>query len=360
MTNYTFDPSVEQIFATLLHGATLYIIEKEVKLNKKLFTKYINDNQIHIVNMVPTLFKELLLDQDKLESINILISGGERLDDDLKNTLLQKGYELYNHYGPTETTVDALVTKCVIDKKVVLGKPIANTKCYILNKQNTIVPIGVVGEICISGDCMARGYLNRPELTEERFIPNPLRIHLFIDGERLYKTGDLGRWLSDGNIEFMGRIDSQVKIRGFRVELGEIENQLSSHEAVRDAVVIAKEDQGQNYLCAYIVLNSEISMRDLRRYLTNLLPDYMIPAYFMLLDEIPLKSNGKIDYKGLPGPDGNALRSTAYVAPTSEIEVELAKIWSDVLGIEKIGIQDNFFDLGGHSLKKRPHLSQSL
>ncbi len=215
----------------------------------------------------------------------------------------------------------------------------------------------MVGEICISGDCMARGYLNRPELTEERFIPNPLRIHLFIDGERLYKTGDLGRWLSDGNIEFMGRIDSQVKIRGFRVELGEIENQLSSHEAVREVVIAKGRSRSELFVCVYCS-KFEISMRDLRRYLTNLLPDYMIPAYFMLLDEIPLKSNGKIDYKGLPGPDGNALRSTAYVAPTTEIEVELAKIWSDVLGIEKIGIQDNFFDLGGHSLKATSFISK--
>ncbi len=331
--------------------------QKEVKLDKVRFLNLIKENQINIVDMVPSAMKELLLDVDKPKSVQVLISGGERLEEGLKDQLINKGYELYNHYGPTETTVDAIVSKCSVSNKVVLGKPRSNVRCYILDSQNHVVPIGVIGEICIAGDCLARGYLNRPDLTEESFIVSPVQI----PEKRIYKTGDLGRWLADGTIEFIGRVDSQIKIRGFRVELGEIENQLAGHEKVRDAAVIAKEDgAGHKYLCAYVVLNAEISMSDLRRDLAMKLPDYMIPAYFMVLDQMPLTSNGKIDVNALSEINGDLIRSSEYVAPRNEIEEKLATIWSELLGIEKVGIDDNFYELGGHSLKATAFIAKTF
>jgi acyl carrier protein len=208
-------------------------------------------------------------------------------------------------------------------------------------------PIGVAGELCIGGDGLARGYLNRPELTGDRFVCNP-----FIAGGRMYRTGDLARWLPDGNIEYLGRIDHQVKIRGFRIELGEIENRLVKHEAIKEAVVIAKEDgNGAKYLCAYLVAGRELTVKELREYLGQELPEYMVPSYFVQLDRLPLTPNGKIDRKALPQPEGNIQTGVEYVAPSNATEEKLAKIWREVLGLEKIGINDSFFDIGGNSLK---------
>ncbi|MGB7605480.1 MAG: condensation domain-containing protein, partial [Lutisporaceae bacterium] len=212
-----------------------------------------------------------------------------------------------------------------------------------------VQPVGVVGELWVGGDGVARGYLNNPELTAEKFIENP-----FVQGERIYKTGDLARWLSDGTIEFIGRIDNQVKIRGFRIELGEIENELLKHKDIKEAIVIAKEDNsGNKYLCAYIAGEAELGGKEFREHLSKNLPDYMIPAYFIQLEKLPLTENGKVDRKALPEPetDGSIATGTEYVAPTNEIEEKLAEIWSEVLGIQKIGINDSFFELGGHSLK---------
>ncbi len=353
MTNYTFDPSVEQIFGVLLNGAILYLIRKEVKLNKELFRGYINENQINIVDMVPSALKELLLNEEKLDSVKVLISGGEKLEDLLKDELLSIGYDLYNHYGLTETTVEALVSKCSLNKKVVLGNPISNSKCYIVDKWNKPVPIGVIGEICISGVGTARGYLNNPDLTGEKFIPN-----MFVSGERMYRTGDLGRWLSDGTIEYYGRIDSQVKIRGYRIELGEIEDRLREHQLITEAVVIDREDQDQiKYLVAYIVTKEEVESSMLRTYLAETLPQYMIPAFFLQLEKMPLTSNGKINVKALPLVDGQ-LQSREYIAPRDEVEEQLSAIWSEILNVERIGITDNFFELGGHSLKATSMISK--
>ncbi|MGB7606207.1 MAG: condensation domain-containing protein, partial [Lutisporaceae bacterium] len=260
-----------------------------------------------------------------------------------------------NNYGPTENTV--VTTSFVVDKEydnIPIGKPIANTQIYIIDKETKLQPIGVPGELCIAGESLARGYLNNPELTAEKFIENP-----FVKGQRLYKTGDLARWLPDGNIEFLGRIDKQVKVRGYRIELGEIENQLLSYNDIKEAIVIAKEDKQNNkYLCGYIVAAREDIISDLRKHLAKELPEYMIPAYFIQLDQLPLTANGKIDIKALPEPDDSMSTGIEYAAPTNEIEEKLVVIWQEVLGIEKVGINDNFFELGGHSLKATNMLSR--
>jgi hypothetical protein len=232
--------------------------------------------------------------------------------------------------------------------EVSIGKPVDNTRIYIVNEKNNLQPTGVVGEILIGGDQVARGYLNREELTKEKFITSPFKA-----GERLYKTGDLGRWLPDGSIEFIGRKDDQVKIRGYRIELGEIEHALLKHKDIRQAVVVAKQIQNnEKELVAYITSNSEQNTSDLRAYLITALPDHMVPAYFVQLEEMPLTPSGKIDKKGLPDPEGLELSSgIAYVAPGNELEKKLVGIWEKVLGKKNIGMNDDFFDLGGFSMR---------
>ncbi|UCH95501.1 MAG: amino acid adenylation domain-containing protein [Candidatus Aminicenantes bacterium] len=395
MSDYTFDPSVNQVFGALLSGAVLYLVPEEFVLDSKIMRRYIENHQIHIINFVPLVLNEILGQNPKLESIRVVLSGGERLDESIKDNIIKRGYELYNQYGPTETTIDALVSKCS-PGKVNLGKPISNVECYILDKDNHVSAIGVIGEIWIGGAGVSRGYLNNPVLTAEKFdhdlwdcqdyhdekllqgvqaprrgepkmakcfAPYAMRhapcAMLSPPGRRrqkIYKTGDLARWLPDGNIEFLGRMDSQVKIRGFRIELGEIENQLIKHEGIKESIVILKEDEnGEKYLCAYIVglgpVEKTPAVSELKKYLFQELPGYMVPSYFVQIDKIPLTPNGKIDRKALPDP-GIKL-GEAYIAPRNEEEQKLVQIWSEVLGIEKdiIGIDSNFFELGGHSLK---------
>ncbi|MGC2064077.1 MAG: amino acid adenylation domain-containing protein [Thermodesulfovibrionales bacterium] len=237
-TIFSFDVAVEEIFATLTSGASLFIPEKEEILDKDKFLTFIKENRINIAQFVPITLREFLADTDKIESLNIVICGSEALDELLKERILQKGYALYNNYGPTEITVDALSSRCG-KGKVSIGKPISNKQCYILDKRLNPVPIGIAGELCIGGAGLARGYLNRQELTAEKFIPNPFSKE---KGERLYKTGDLARYLPDGTMEFLGRIDNQVKIRGFRIEIGEVEAVLGLHPSVRETVAIDREN----------------------------------------------------------------------------------------------------------------------
>jgi acyl carrier protein len=233
-----------------------------------------------------------------------------------------------------------------------IGKPIANSTVYIADKYGYLQPVGVPGELIVGGDGVARGYLNNPELTAEKFLSVSYRTHRSYISKRIYKTGDLARWLTDGNIEFLGRIDQQVKIRGFRLELGEIESVLQTIEGIKESVVIVREDNtGQKYLCGYIVSDEEKDLREIKNSLSRILPAYMIPAYFLQLDKMPLTPNGKIDRKVLPIPELK-LEET-YVPPGNEREEKMVEIWSEILGIEKevIGIHDNFFECGGNSLK---------
>jgi acyl carrier protein len=258
-----------------------------------------------------------------------------------------------NGYGPTETTTFA--TWYEINKlndgaeTVPIGRAIANTDVHVLDPGQQLVPVAVKGELYIGGDGLARGYLNRPELTAEKFVPHPFSA---TPGERLYRTGDVVRWNEAGEIEFVGRVDHQVKIRGFRIETGEIEAALIAHESVRESVVLVREDApGEKRLVAYVACDPETTVQQLRSYLRERKPDYMVPSFFVLLDHLPLNANGKIDRPALPEPTSeDAVASEAYVEPRTPAEQKLAGIWTRVLGIERIGINDNFFDLGGHSL----------
>ncbi|NOQ28047.1 MAG: amino acid adenylation domain-containing protein, partial [Bacteroidales bacterium] len=341
-TDFTFDPSIEDVFGSLTAGGSFYIADKESVLDVGEFSRVADEFGITMMNTVPSLLKELLAGA-KVESLKTVISGGESLDIRLKENLLAKGYNLYNNYGPTETTVDCLSDQCLSSESISLGKPIANTKVYILDKYNEMVPQGVTGEMCIAGDCLSQGYLGDEILTSEKFIT--------IHGERIYKTGDIGKWNKDGKVEYLGRVDNQVKIRGYRIELGEVENALLKHEYIKDGVVIDIEENRKKYLCAYIVKENDFNVEEIRTYLSLSLPDYMIPSYFVELDSLPLNNNGKINRKVLPYPEIKV--GGDYVAPSNEIEEKLVKIWSEVLDVpqEEISTTANFFAIGGHSLK---------
>ena len=356
---YYFDASIKQIFASILNGHCLYIISEDIRKDGGELIKYYEKNKIEIADGTPMHMKMMLnsklFKKNNLE-IKQYIIGGEALS---LNTIkgfyqdlgtFDKPY-ISNVYGPTECCVDSSIyliepQKVNNSTKILIGKPMVNCQIYILDIYNNVIPIGMPGELCISGDGLARGYINQPKLTAEKFVENP-----FESGTKMYKTGDLARWMPDGNIELLGRIDNQVKIRGFRIELGEIENRLLQHVDVKEAaIVLKKSKENEKYICAYVVSEREISDLNLKSYLKESLPEYMIPAYFVQLDVMPLTSNGKLYRKALPEPNV-ASNLNEYEAPRNEVEHKLAKIWSEILDIEKVGINDNFFDLGGHSLK---------
>ncbi|QUI24147.1 amino acid adenylation domain-containing protein [Vallitalea pronyensis] len=343
---FGFDASVWEIFPYLVVGASLYIVDKETRLDIQKLNDFFEENHISI-GFLPTQMYEGFKEIDN-KSLRILLTGGDKLKD-----YKEGPYQVYNNYGPTENTVVSTsyrMTEYV--HNIPIGKPIDNTRIYILNKRDELQPIGIPGELCIGGEGLARGYLHRPALTKEKFVDNP-----WIAGERLYKTGDLARWLPDGNIEFLGRIDHQVKIRGYRIELGEIEAQLIQHDKIKEAVVVAKEDESSNkYLCGYIVVDhewkvQELKVQEIKEYLAKELPDYMIPSTYVELEKMSLTANGKIDRKALPEPDDNSNTGAAYMAPRNKTEERLADIWQEVLGLEKVGIKDNFFEVGGDSIK---------
>ncbi len=357
-----FDTSVKQVIQ-LLYGHTLEIVPESLRFDGSALLSYLQRRRIDLFDCTPSQLG-LLIAAGLLDS-NIapqqILVGGEPINESTWQTLIAaKNIHFYNVYGPTECTVDATLCDLrVSEVKPVIGKPIANTQIYILNSQLQPVPIGVPGELHIGGAGLARGYLNRPDLTTEKFIPNP-----FSDepNAKLYKTGDLVRYLPDGNIEFLGRIDNQVKIRGFRIELCEVEAVLGQHPAVREGVVIAQKDDVENKrLVAYVVPSQgqTIAVDDLRHFLKQKLPIYMIPSCFMVLEALPLTPNGKIDRKALPMPEGGFFSETeSFIAPRTPIEELLADLWAEVLGLEQVGIHDNFFDIGGHSLKATQVISR--
>ena len=346
LTDISFDPSIEDVFSTLTLGGCYHIISKEILLDNALLRQYLESNGITILNYVPTFLDELLSNYPKINSVKTIISGGEALSEQIKKNLLEKGYYLYNNYGPTEITVDALSSKVSSDS-VTLGKPIANAQVYVVSKELLIQPMGVVGELVISGLGVARGYLNQLELNKEKFMPNP-----FVKGERMYLSGDMACWLPNGEIKYLGRKDSQVKIRGNRIELQEIENTIVQFsEDIEQAILNIKETGKEKELIAYYISKSEIDKSELREFLQARLPSYMVPSYYMVLDTMPLTPNGKVNKKSLPEITTESLILKDYVAPRNKTEQELVKIWQEILDIEKIGVTDNFFELGGHSLK---------
>ncbi|CAL2092255.1 amino acid adenylation domain-containing protein [Tenacibaculum sp. 190524A02b] len=340
--NQSFDASFSEIFTTLLKGASLYIIEEYKKYDALLFKEYIETNSITVVTLPPAFLQ--LLEVEDLQ-VSTLITGGEAIPLRLAKAFAKR-CNYINAYGPTEASICATAFNENIENLVPIGRPIDNTQIYILNRTNELLPLGVIGELCIGGRGVARGYLNREELTSEKFIKNP-----FKKGDRLYKTGDLARWLPDGNIEFLGRKDNQVKIRGYRIELGEIESVLLSLELINQCCVLVKEDtMGNQCLVGYVVVKSVFNKELLKSKLSEVLPDYMIPSLWVVLEEIPLTSNGKLDRKALPEPDAFKLSTKEYISPRNNKESQISAIWKELLNIEKIGVYDDFFELGGHSL----------
>jgi amino acid adenylation domain-containing protein len=352
----SFDASTFEIWGCLLNGAKLVIMPPLVTSLAEIGQAIIG-YQITILWLTAGLF-HLMVDERlaDLKSVSQLLAGGDVLSTAHIQKLLthHPNIKLINGYGPTENTTFTccytIVDPQQITGSVPIGRPIANTQVYILDRYLSPVPIGVAGELYIGGDGLARGYLNRPDLTTEKFIANP-----FIENvtSHLYKTGDLVRYLPDGNIEFLGRLDNQVKIRGFRIETAEIEAVLNQHHLVQQCMVIAREDEpGNKRLVAYIVSTAPEAFdpKDLRRFLQQALPDYMLPSVFVPLEAFSLTSNGKIDRKALPKPVVDLQSSTTYVAPSTPIRQKLADIWADVLKVESVGINDDFFALGGDSL----------
>ncbi|RDU24928.1 non-ribosomal peptide synthetase [Anaerosacchariphilus polymeriproducens] len=343
MTDISFDVSIEETIVTLLNGAQIFIIPEEIKLNKYYFESYLIDNSINIAQFVPVTLRELLPKNKKIRSLDVIICGGDKLNSKLKDEVLNLGYSLYNNYGPTETTVDAISTKC--EKELdVIGKPISNTEIYICNEFEEILPIGVIGEIYISGVGLSDGYLNRNELTDEKFIFNKLLL------KKVYKTGDLARCLPNGNIEFIGRKDNQVKINGVRIELDDIETRLSKFELIEEAAVITKTSKkGDLYICAFYTAKNEISSENFRNYLGKYYPSYMIPKYFIKIEKFDVSYNQKINKKNLVHIKLE-VNDNLCIQPRNSIERKLIDIWKNNLGVEHIGITDKFINLGGDSL----------
>ncbi|REJ44215.1 MAG: amino acid adenylation domain-containing protein [Microcystis flos-aquae TF09] len=367
-SNIAFDAATFEIWGALLNGAKIIIIAKSVLLSPQELALSLKENQISVLFLTTALFNQLAnLVPQAFSSLRCLLFGGEAVEPKWVQEVLEKGapQRLLHVYGPTENTTFSswyLVENVASTATTIpIGKAIANTQIYLLDKNLQPVPIGVVGELHIGGLGLARGYLNRPELTQEKFIPNPFEKDEVIpptpinkggnEPSKLYKTGDLCRYLPDGKIEYLGRIDNQVKIRGFRIELGEIESLLNQNEAVQSSCVIVREDNlGDKRLVAYVVPQPEINLtiNEIRQFLRAKLPDYMVPTAFVLLDAFPLTPNGKIDRRALPVPD---LQSQGeYIAPRNPIEEKMAQIWAEVLKLKRVSIEDNFFELGGHSL----------
>lgn len=349
--SYSFDHFVEEVYPVLLKGGRLVIVKKNDVLDIDVFSNIIQKNKINIISVSPHVLYELnKLPKEKLDGVNLFLSGGDALKKEYISNLVKYGL-VYNTYGPTEATVCATYYKCVddnIDENVLIGKPISNYSIYILDQNLKQVPIGIPGEIFISGDGITRGYLNKINLTKEKYLTNPLT------GERMYKTGDMGRWLSDGNTEFMGRNDNQVKIRGYRIEIQQIESTILRFSDVKEVCVIDRDDKyGVKYLCAYFTADRVVNIAALKQYLLEELPAYMVPAYFIQLEYMPMTLNGfKVEKSELPDPHEIPNLDMGLVKPENETQRRVLKIWMEVLGRSdtEIGINNNFFDLGGHSL----------
>ena len=364
-TPYSFDVSVWEFTWPLSVGACLVVAKPEGHKDPLYLTELIQAQHISKLHFVPAMLDSFLSlgDLSACPSLKQVFCSGEALTPQQVETCFQQQskVELHNLYGPTEAAIDVSYWNCCqyqpTQRSIPIGRPIHNIQLHVLNSEHALAPIGAPGELHIGGVGLARGYLNNPKLTAEKFIENP-----YYDpanpssSRRLYKTGDLVRWLPDGNLEFLGRIDQQVKIRGFRIELGEIENTLATHELIKDAIVLAKGEASDKRLVAYVVKETAQEgeaatdlQEQLQQHLAQQLPDYMVPSAFVFLDAMPLTPNGKVDRQALPKPDPSE-HQTVYVAPRTEAEKILCEIWQEVLGVGRVGLNDNFFQLGGHSL----------
>ncbi|AFC30705.1 lichenysin synthetase A [Paenibacillus mucilaginosus 3016] len=351
-TPYTFDVSVPELFSGLLEGASLAVLPAGDEKDPRAMLQALERFEVTHVNFVPSMLRLFLeeVQTASLPRLEYVFSAGEALASETARTCLRRlpHAQLVNLYGPTEAAVYAVCAELTAqdaERGIPIGTPLANTRAYVLNAADALQPIGVPGELCLAGAGVARGYGGRPELTAERFSPDP-----FIPGGRMYRTGDLARWRPDGRLEYLGRIDQQIKLRGYRIEPGEIEARLLEIEGVREAAVVLHRDaQGDADLCAYVVCSELTDAESIRRALQRTLPPYMVPAYIMKLDRLPVTASGKLDRKSLPRPELQA--GERYVPPGTAMETGLVRIWQELLGRERIGIRDDFFRIGGHSLK---------
>ncbi len=367
VTNIVFDIFVTESILPLLNGMTVYFTNDDEVFSQSAINRIVTENGIEVLQTTPTKMKGYLFDntqKDYLSILKVIILGGEALTKGLYEELRkQTTAEIFNIYGPAETTVWSSNAK-VVSNDITIGKPIANTQIYILDKHNNPVPIGVPGELCIAGEGVGNGYLNRPDLTAERFVPNPFATEENRHGKIMYHTGDLAAWRESGAIEYLGRIDTQVKIRGLRIELGEIESVMSGFPGIHMCAVTDKRDEeGRQYLAGYYTTVSDaldsrnvltavkVDEKELRRHLTSKLPKYMVPNYFIHLQKLPMTPSGKTDRKNLPTPECRVETTMEYVAPTTELERKLCKMMEDVLDYRPIGVEHDFFSCGGDSLK---------
>ncbi|MGV6939158.1 non-ribosomal peptide synthetase, partial [Paenibacillus sp. CMM36] len=359
LASFSFDVFVGDIARTLYNGGTMVICPKDDRIDFSRLYDWIRDVQITVFESTPALivpFMQHVHEQGlDMSSLELLITSSDSCSVTDYRVLQERfgaDIRIMNSYGVTEAAIDSSfydeeLSKLPSSGHVPIGQAWLNARFYIVDSQLNPVPIGVLGELCIGGAGVARGYLNRADLTAEKFVANP-----YVPGERLYRTGDLARWMPDGNVDFIGRMDDQVKIRGFRIELGEVEAQLLTVDGIQKAIVTAWENEdGDKDLCAYVVASEALNLPDLRSTLQPKLPGYMIPTYVVQLDRFPLTPNGKIDRKALPAPEARLEGGTAYVAPRTPLEEQLVRIWQSVLNHHQIGIQDNFFEVGGHSLR---------
>ncbi len=344
-TSVCFDLSIFEMFVTLSRGGQVVIADNALHL-----PQLTHANTVTLINTVPSAMAELLRMKAVPDSVRIVNLAGEPLTEELVKEIYAttRVEKVYNLYGPSEDTTYSTYTLVRSGEHVTIGRPIANTRLYVLDRHLRPVPVGVAGELYIGGRGLSRGYWKRPELTAEKFVPDAFSSEA---GKRLYRTGDKVRYLENGDVEFLGRVDHQVKLRGFRIELGEIESVLRSHEQVREALVMVLDLESGKQLVAYVVPNTEEDpVSELRSHLRERVPDYMVPTAFVILKEMPLTPNGKVDRKALPAPDTDGRGGREYIAPRDALEMELTKIWESVLGLKTIGIRDDFFELGGHSM----------
>ena len=357
-TDISFDAFILETIVALCNNVKVILLSEDQITVQNKFENVLSENKDSFMFCTPTKLMSYIQNSDNgdfIKNISTFVIGGENFPEELysKISFYNSNCNVYNGYGPTETTLHVADYK-INSFDINIGKPIANTQIYILDQNNRILPIGVAGELCISGNGVGKGYLNQPELTAKKFIPNP-----FINGKTMYCTGDLARWRADGNIEYLGRIDTQVKIRGLRIELGEIESVMNTFGGMKTTAVTDKRDKnGRQYLVGYYTAESDIDEKALRKHLGAKLPKYMIPNYFVYLDEMSMTSSGKIDRKNLPLPNFSIF-SEEYQAPKTEREIILCSLLSELFGTEKIGVSDNFFDIGGDSLKAIEYMSKA-
>ncbi|WP_447599362.1 amino acid adenylation domain-containing protein [Nitrospira sp. Nam80] len=348
VTSLSFDIAVLEVFLPLMVGAEMALAEAETASDGTKLMHWVEATHPTVMQATPATWRMLLEAGWQGLAGGTLLCGGEALAPDLAARLGRAGTALWNVYGPTETTVWSAAQR--IDNAagpILIGRPLANTDLYVLDRRLQLVPVGVVGELYIGGAGLATGYWGRPDLTAERFVPHPFRD----DGTRLYRTGDLGRRRADGTLECLGRVDQQVKLRGYRIEPGEIEARLVEYPPITHAVVVVREEPaGPKRLVGYLVASEPVAASELREFLRRRLPEYMIPATFVVLDKLPLTPNGKVDRKALPAPEEGRGEARPYAAPRTELEATLAAVWRDVLGAARVGIHDNFFELGGDSI----------